>query len=86
MCLLLIHIKVLTIKNAKQLDKSEAWNLEIIVQQYNKGHTVYEFRKVRAGNNNYNNNLLFIMCKIHVIYDLSQIQLVVFYQYCVLIG
>ena len=45
----------------------EAWNLEIIVQQYNKGHTVYEFRKVRAGNNNY--NLLFIMCKIHVIYD-----------------
>ena len=47
----------------------EAWNLEIIVQQDNKGHTVYEFRKVRAGNNNYNNNLIFILRKIHVIYD-----------------
>ena len=45
----------------------EAWNLEIIVQQDNKEHTVYEFSKLRAGNNNYNNNLIFILGKIHVI-------------------
>ena len=42
-------------------------------ENYSAGHTVYEFRKVRAWNNNYNNNLIYIyiyiLRKIHVIYD-----------------